>query len=461
MNKSILELKDQIMNQSLIAILFLCLLNMYGIINRFFEFGITKLFIIDILLSFTVILTAILRKQIHLHIKLGIVTIAGYIAFFNGLNNLGFLASGKFYMVLIPILVSFFLDFKYTLGVILFFLISYIIFAFLFLSGEIEYTIEPNIYLDSANGWIFDVIISIGLVWAISHAGSRYIKTLNKQLKLIKTQNGELKFLRKDLEKLVDKKTKSLTEANKKLELTIKNLQESQLQLINSEKMASLGVLTAGVAHDINNPLNYIMGAYEGLKANYEEHKNEKEQENVEKFLEALKLGLDRSTDIVKSLNQFSRNNESLNEDCDLHLILDNTVSMLNSKLKNKVEVVKDYDVNKLFIKGNIGSLHQVFLNIIGNSIEAIETNGEIKIKTENLKSEIKISIKDNGLGIPKENIAKIKDLFFTTKTLENRLGSGLGLYISYKIIEKHKGFIEITSEVGKGTLVEIVLPKQ
>jgi len=449
------------MNQALIA--FSCLVIISTIISivRVIKFGTNLVFFINLTLTAFLITVTIFRKRIHLYVKLSLVVTMAYIALVNGLSNIGFLASAKAYMALMPILIMFLADYKYVFGTLLIFLFTFLIFGILFNYGILEYSVEPNSYVESAIGWFFDAIITAGVVWALSYAGSNYFKTLQQQLTLVKTQNDELEYHRNHLEKIVDKKTNELKKSNKELMATVKNLRETQVQLVQSEKMASLGVLTAGVAHEINNPLNYIMGAYEGLKQNYEANKDAENQKYVGELLEALKLGLDRSSDIVKGLNQFSRSNNSLDENCNIHTILDNTVSMLNNQLKNKINLIKAYDNSEVVIKGNIGSLHQVFLNIIGNAIQAIETSGEIKIITENQKTKVLVTISDNGIGIPKENLTKLTDPFFTTKNSENRLGSGLGLYITYNIVKEHRGKLDITSEEGKGTFITITFPKK
>ncbi len=269
----------------------------------------------------------------------------------------------------------------------------------------------------------------------------------------LKNLNKELKNANKEL----NCKNETILEKNDKLHLTINHLKETQAQLLQSEKMASLGILTAGVAHEINNPLNYIMGAYIGLLRHYEENTFSENPEQVGILIEAMKIGIDRSSAIVHGLNQFSRKSDSYDEDCNVHEILENSLTMLHNQIKHNITVEKDFNASDIVIKGNVGSLHQVFINILGNAVQAIESKGKITVKTEDNGSEVLITITDSGIGIPKENLNKLTDPFFTTK--DPGKGTGLGLSITYNIIKEHKGKLMFESVEGKGTSVKIILP--
>lgn len=246
---------------------------------------------------------------------------------------------------------------------------------------------------------------------------------------------------------------KELLSYNELLKAHIEELRTTQQQLVHAEKMASLGILTAGVAHEINNPLNFIMGAYEGLK----DHNDKTKNKEVENLLNALYTGVMRAADIVKSLNQFSRNSKNTNEDCNIHNIIDNCLTMVQGKLKGQIAIEKKYHATKQLVKGNVGDLHQVFVNILTNAQQAILNTGKINILTFEKVDSIVIEIQDTGTGIPEESISKITDPFFTTKTPGN--GTGLGLYISYNIINDHHGKLEFDSGLDKGTTVRVLLP--
>ena len=240
------------------------------------------------------------------------------------------------------------------------------------------------------------------------------------------------------------------------LEETLDKLQNSNTQLIHSEKMASLGILTAGVAHEINNPLNFIKGGLSGLE-NILEDLQKNNNEKTLFFINSIDKGIDRISAIVASLNQFSRDNISHNENYNIHNIIENCLEILNVKTINKIEIKKEYFTEPISMIGNIGELHQMFINILNNAIQAIDKQGIISIKTQKFKENIVIEMCDNGCGISEENIPKIFDPFFTTK--DPGKGTGLGLSIAYKIIQEHNGKLEIQSEINKQTLVRITLP--
>ena len=242
---------------------------------------------------------------------------------------------------------------------------------------------------------------------------------------------------------------------NEKLGTSMKQLQSTTQKLIESEKMASLGVLSAGVAHEINNPLNFIKGGLDMLEDDLKDIKSpEKEQ-----YVSAIKEGLKRAGTIVNSLGHFSRQTTSMDEQCDIHSILDNCVIMLQPKLKYKGTVIKNYDKLPAVTLGNEGRLHQAFLNMISNAEQAIPEDGTIEISTKVQSKKISIQIQDDGAGISKENLHKISDPFFTTKPVGQ--GTGLGLAITYRIIKEHNGEIKVSSTLNKGTKFAISFPRQ
>ncbi|MDN4164556.1 PAS domain S-box protein [Cytophagales bacterium LB-30] len=241
-------------------------------------------------------------------------------------------------------------------------------------------------------------------------------------------------------------------------EKALNTLKETQSQLIQSEKMASLGVLTAGVAHEINNPLNYIHGGYTAIKNLVEEQK-EIERAELSECLEWIKIGTDRATQIVKSLNLFSRNTNSLIEECSIHALIDDSLLILQNKYKGRIDIIKKYSSAQPLVVGNSGRLSQALLNLLSNAIDAIANKGAISIETALSKKYIKISISDNGCGIAPEIIERVIDPFFTTKPPGK--GTGLGLYITKAIMDEHNGRMQITSELNKGTLVVLELPNK
>ncbi|WP_179213394.1 sensor histidine kinase [Ekhidna lutea] len=268
-----------------------------------------------------------------------------------------------------------------------------------------------------------------------------------------------LRSLRKNnirLEETVTKRTEEIENQKRELKSAIEQLRSAQEQMIQSDKMASLGILAAGVAHEINNPLNFIQGGIEGLEQKLKKHKSIK-KEDYGVLIGAVKEGISRASTIVHSLNEFSHASEDKLEPCDVHHLIDNCITMIGYRLKNGIELTKNYDSKEAIVLGNNGKLHQAFLNIITNSIQAIDRKGKITVETEINSENIFIEFIDSGHGIKPEHLTKITEPFFSTK--EPGKGTGLGLSITYTIINEHKGKLAYNSEWGKGTTARVSLP--
>ena len=251
-------------------------------------------------------------------------------------------------------------------------------------------------------------------------------------------------------------KNKVLQSQREELEAALTELKNVQIKLIQSVKMASLGVLAAGIAHEINNPLNFIQGSITALESfirnKFEDHYNE-----LLPIFEMMNTGVLRASNIVSSLNHYSRRDDRFIEHCDIHGIVDNSLLMLNNRLKNRIKVEKEYCCQSYLVRCNEGRMHQAILNILTNAVQSIKDTGTIRIKTLLDNNDLKIMISDTGCGISEENINKITDPFFTTK--EPGEGTGLGLAITQSIIDEHKGSLDFESKVGQGTSVYISLP--
>ncbi|MEP0984060.1 two-component regulator propeller domain-containing protein [Ekhidna sp.] len=258
------------------------------------------------------------------------------------------------------------------------------------------------------------------------------------------------------LESIVAQRTKALEEQKRELKGAIKQLKSAQEQMIQSDKMASLGILAAGVAHEINNPLNFIQGGVEGLEQTLKRSKKIKKEEYFE-LMRAIKEGISRASTIVLSLNEFSHSSDKKLEPCDIYHLIENCLTMIRYRLKNGIELIKDFTDGKVIVKGNNGKLHQALLNIITNSIQAIDKKGTITIRTTIENKFVSIEFIDSGHGIKPENLKKITEPFFSTK--EPGKGTGLGLSITYAIINEHGGSLEYNSEWGKGTTAKVTLP--
>ncbi len=338
------------------------------------------------------------------------------------------------------------------------------------------------------------IAINEQLIQAQEALNNAYAKLQNSETEIRELADKQLE----DNEKLflAEKKMKQLLEEEKnaKTELNnaLENLKGAQSQLVHSEKMASLGQLTAGIAHEINNPVNFISSGMSSLKMSIdalkeiveeyarlddgddpadvvesikelkEDHEYEELMEELDDLMKDVNYGVTRTIEIVKGLRVFSRLDEEEVKKANINENLDATLVLLRNKTKNRVKVSKYYEENMSQIDCYPGQLNQVFMNILNNGIQAIpedRKDGEIKLYTEETEDSIIVRLTDNGVGIPEKIKNRIWEPFFTTKAVG--VGTGLGMSITYGIIEKHKGRIELNSEEGKGTEFAIYLPKK
>ena len=295
--------------------------------------------------------------------------------------------------------------------------------------------------------------------------------------------------LRKNAERELLISKEQLKIKNKNLEETLSSLKKIQDQLIHSEKMASLGALTAGIAHEINNPLAFVLSNINrfkeyfddvnslldkwrllGLNCNYSESKSKvKEVLEIEReidlnfikkdFLDLMNNnvnGIGRIKDIVQQLCGFSYSkNKNLSIE-NINSAIEKTLTLVWNEIKFKAEIIKNFG-ELPSVECNIAELKHVFVNLLINAAHSIEDKGQIIIDTFSLNGNVIIRISDNGSGIPPEIIDKIFDPFFTTKSMDK--GKGLGLWVCMLIIKKHNGTLNVKSELGKGTIFEINLP--
>jgi len=294
----------------------------------------------------------------------------------------------------------------------------------------------------------------------------------------------EIKILREEIVSIRENTKKQKRE----LELTLENLKQAQSQLVQSEKMASVGVLTAGIAHELNNPINYMSGNVYPLKQDldevfsllehyeriirekdlgkyFSELEDAKEEleipyliQEIHSLLKGIEEGARRSIEIIKGLRSFSRLDDEACQFYDIHEGIESSLLLLQNQIREKkINVRKDYG-NFEGLECYPSKLNQVIMNILTNSLQAVEAGkGELFIQTVSSAIGIKIIIKDNGKGMSQEVKEHIFEPFYTTKEVGQ--GTGLGLSISYGIIEKHNGNIDVISEPGKGTEFIISLP--
>lgn len=292
------------------------------------------------------------------------------------------------------------------------------------------------------------------------------------------TELGLLAESFNDLSKRNFDSQKALRDKVAELEKANQEIRETQARLVHAAKMAGLGQLVAGVAHELNNPIGFIYSNMSSLRdyshkllhlvkvAEEEPEKLDKEvkkadleyiEKDLPKLITSCEDGARRTRDIVIGLRNFSRLEESQLKLVDIHEGLDNTLRLLTGELKNRIQVRKNYgQLPKISCYPS--ELNQVFMNILSNAAQAIEGDGEIRITTKTRgKDEVEISIRDSGKGMSKATVEKIFDPFFTTKATGQ--GTGLGMSISYSVIQKHGGEIIVQSEPNKGSEFKIILP--
>lgn len=323
----------------------------------------------------------------------------------------------------------------------------------------------------------------------LARSFNRMAQQLRDSFAALETTNKQLEQTNEDLEVRVTQRTEELSQ-------TLHELQQMQTQLVQNEKMSALGQMIAGIAHEINNPVNFIHGnlthvnqytqdllqvleAYEQHCANPPESLQEFLDEidinfiteDLTKILQSMKVGTTRIREIVLSLRSFSRLDEAEFKEADIHEGIDNTLMILQHRFKaqnhqTEIQVIKEYGKLPL-VECYAGQLNQVFMNLITNAIDALEeievTNNfqvpTIWINTQLTdENKVLISIRDNGVGIPEDIRSKLFNPFFTTKAVGK--GTGLGLSISYQIVvEKHRGKLWCDSILGQGTKFVISIP--
>lgn len=327
----------------------------------------------------------------------------------------------------------------------------------------------------------------------LSFVLANHINVLNAEKE---DANDEVLQQIKRNEDLVRNQNRVLEEkvASRTLELqtTLDELKAAQSQLVQSEKMASLGVLTAGIAHEINNPINFVSANVIPLRENlydiskllkmYQDvtpenienelpkiEKYEKEIEldylygEIEELIAGINVGAERTQNIVSGLKTFAQGDAGERIRSDIYKGLKSTKATLKNKVKHIV-INEDFDPDLPLVACRLGKINQVLLNIFNNAVEALEEkngpnskNSKINIETKFDDKNVYISIEDNGIGISEENKKRITEPFFTTKEVGK--GTGLGMSISYSILQEHNGDLIVESVIGKGTKFTIRLP--
>ena len=338
------------------------------------------------------------------------------------------------------------------------------------------------------------VLLSFALADKINIFKAEKEKSQEETLKALQENERIIREQNVILEAKVEERTHELNETNHELNSTLEELKEAQSQLVESEKMASLGQLTAGIAHEINNPINFVTSNVNPLKRDIEmimdalavieevgtsdatvAEKKQKIQDykeeldfdylslEIKHLIKGINEGANRTAEIVKGLKIFSRLDEDDLKKADLNEGLESTMVIANNMLNNKVEVITEYDKELPLAECYAGKLNQVFLNIISNAVYAIQKQfgdnqgGQLLLRTTHDEKYIYITIKDNGTGMDEQTQRKMFEPFFTTKDVGE--GTGLGMSITYNTIKKHNGNITVNSKLGEGTEFILHIP--
>lgn len=273
-----------------------------------------------------------------------------------------------------------------------------------------------------------------------------------------------------EIEKLVEERTHELQQKHGDLKDAYRELKKTQMQLIQAEKMASLGMLVAGIVHEINTPLSSIysnndvsLRSFKRIKNDIKTHFSNSSSPHMEGMIQKLNKvenlatvnteACTRIMEIIKGLKNFARLDEEELKEVDLHEGIESTLEILQYLWEDRIKIIKDYaDIPHIRCKAR--QVNQVFMNLLANACQAIEGDGKIFIQTQLKDSSIQVTIKDTGKGIASEYLEKIFDPGFTTKGVG--VGTGLGLSIAYNIIKDHGGTITVESEINKGSTFTI-----
>ena len=352
-------------------------------------------------------------------------------------------------------------------------LIVTLVLAGLFFAAALLIFTQASVWLPAISG-----IVALILVYG-GHLLVRMQRTEQERRRLLEDYNRELESKIAERTQELSLTHQQLSQRHQQLETAYQELTQTQEQLIQSEKMASLGLLVAGVAHELNNPTSYVHSNLEFIEeyaenlagiikasaesADTDHHPNRPDIAQVETLLQTLrelisscKEGTERIKKIVLDLRVFSRTDDLGLMTADLHEGLESTLNLLAKEYRNRITIHRDYG-NLPRVECYPGQINQVFMNVLQNAAQAIPNRGEVWIKTEAVGTQVSISIQDNGVGIAESDLARIFDPFFTTKPVGS--GTGLGLSISYGIVERHSGKMQVHSKVNEGTTLTIQLP--
>lgn len=297
------------------------------------------------------------------------------------------------------------------------------------------------------------LLLFFGLLYLVYRWRLASLRSQKAQLQtLVQHKTVELKLKNEELHAI----NEELIATNEELETTLTTLKETQNQLVESEKLASLGTLAEGISHEINNPLNFIQGGIVGLETFLQEKQMHRLPE-VESFIHAIEEGLKRTSDIIAGLNDYIGYNKMDQSDCRMHDLLSGCIRLLEEQVGDRITFTARFLASDDRLTGNEQKLRLACMNILRNAVQAIEKSGTVTITSEFLDSCLLVHFTDDGHGISPEILTRITDPFFTTR--DPGKGKGLGLAITTRIVYEHGGTIAFSSAGGGGTTVTLSLP--
>jgi signal transduction histidine kinase len=308
-------------------------------------------------------------------------------------------------------------------------------------------------------------IVAAALLAGASLALAVRLRGAARQTARLRAERQEHERSAAELRKEMQERTAALEQRNRELGDAVEKLRRAQDDILRNEKLASMGRLVAGIAHEVNNPMNAVLNSLGPLEealgrlAETGATEGEKAAAGAREALQMLavvKRGAQRTKAIVQALHNYSRGDTETLKDVNLLRSLDDTVDLLRHRLR-KIEVVKEIDPAAR-VTGFAGQIDQVLMNLLTNAVQAIgERPGTIRIGLHRRGEEVVLSVADDGRGIAPEARPRIFDPFFTTKDVGE--GAGLGLSIVHGIVERHGGRVEVESEVGRGSTFRVILP--
>ncbi|MCV9385045.1 ATP-binding protein [Reichenbachiella ulvae] len=347
----------------------------------------------------------------------------------------------------------------------------------LILEQEVELQNQQRLYYITILIAVVVLIIILGIEYVrvrrLNKLLAQQQKTIQESNEKLTASNVSIKKFNSDLQLAQTELKQSLQKEKRirmELEKAHKDLKETHDSLIQAEKMSALGMLTAGIAHELKNPINFISNGVLLIEENAEEVFNhiqntsgsndqiEELKSDISELIQDTKFGTTRIQEIVEGLRVYSRKDEVEFQKADVVQVMNAALLILKPKYKHKAEIVKKFDENVPQIDCFQGEINQVFINIIGNGVDALEKHGTITITINNLDNKyVRVIIQDDGTGIPDDVKAKMFSPLFTTKTQSE--GTGLGLSITADIIKKHNGKLQLKTKLGVGTAFIITLP--